>query len=214
MINLICNEVDFYNICPKTVNRNGYLWQEYISHTPVDSHDEFHIVYYNYGFILSITDMLNINDCHFDNFIVKKDKPYFIDSETSLQYYHDNVVPDFERSILQTGLIQKQDALTNGMGYTSAITCVTNQFQSYTYPHAVDDGTENIKVSFEKGYYRKTKNYPYYNNEPADVNKYTEDIIRGYSVGFRSLLSSRDNILRIITNLQKKLNVRLIVRRT
>lgn len=197
VLNSICSILGFYAICPQTVERNNYLWQRFVSNDGLDVESDAQAVYENYGFILGIADYLNINDCHFDNFIVDRNKVYLIDAETSFQYFYDTG-HDFERSVLQTGLLQSQDTLINGAGHTSAITAVTNIFQSYTYPHALHDASEKIQVSYERGFARKTQNYPHVNGVPVKATGFIPDVVAGYEKSFNALSANKKAVLDVL----------------
>ncbi|EGJ3155047.1 DUF4135 domain-containing protein, partial [Salmonella enterica subsp. enterica serovar Newport] len=127
LLNNICGIIGEEPICPKTLCMENHIWQEFIKNRGLSSLDEAHEVYRKYGNILALVDILNINDCHFENFIVDKNKVWFIDPETFLQYYFDDN-PSFERSIYQSGLLQSPDVFVSGIGHTSAITAISNIF--------------------------------------------------------------------------------------
>jgi len=212
VLNKICNIIGFDDICPKTIDKKQYMWQRFVENRGLEEESEAHTVYFNYGSILGIADYLNINDCHFDNFIVDRDKVFFVDAETSFQYFY-NSNPDFERSILQTGLLQSQETLINGIGHTSAITAVTSIFQSYTYPHALNDASEKIRVSYERGFSRKTQNFPHIDGIAIQPLNYIDDVASGYEKAFYALNSNKHMVLDVLEQNQN-LRPRFLIRTT
>ena len=186
VLNDICAIAGIAPVCPKTLSRKTHIWQNYVDNRPLQSLANASDVYKRYGTILSLVDLFNINDCHFDNFIVDEEHVYFIDPETSFQYFFEDT-PAFERSIFQSGLLQSPEVVMNGIGHTSAITAATNIFQSYTYPHALNDASEDIQVRYEHGFAKRTHNYPHYEGKPVLSAQYIDDVIAGYKDGYARL---------------------------
>ncbi|WMY72475.1 type 2 lanthipeptide synthetase LanM [Buttiauxella selenatireducens] len=197
VLNKICNISGLKAVCPETLSMKTHIWQKFIPNQPLSAPENAEQVYTQYGNILALADLLNINDCHFDNFIVDKNRVYFIDSETSFQYFFSDD-PDYESSIYQSGLLQSPEVLSNGIGHTSAITAVTNIFQSYTYPHAVNDGSEQIQVHYEQGFLKRTHNYPHHGGNPVLPDDYIDNVILGYENGYEKLLSHASEIISLL----------------
>lgn len=194
VLNEICSIIGMQNICPATISRKTHLWQIFVENKELNSKEDASVAFSKYGSILAIADLFNINDCHFDNFIVDADTVWLVDPETSFQYFFDDS-PDFERSVYQSGLLQSPDAFKNGLGHTSALTAITNIFQSFTYPHAINDATENIQVRYEGGIRRKTQNYPRYNGKPVRPVEYIDDVIDGYISSFNKIKSNKSKVI-------------------
>ncbi|QUG75571.1 DUF4135 domain-containing protein [Erwinia sp. E602] len=209
-INEVCHLIKTNKICPETLDMKDHLWQEFIRNDPIEKTSMFNEAYFNYGIILSFADLLNINDCHFDNFIINREKAYMIDSETIFQYYA--YKKNFKRSIYHTGLIQSEDAIANGLGHTSAITAVTNIFNSYCYPYAVDDKTERIKIKYENSHIKKTKNYPHLDGVATNPCSYIKEVIEGFEKGYRLLTLNRREVLSLLTEF--KIKSRCLIRTT
>lgn len=212
ILNDICEIIGQCHVCPKTLSLKDHIWQEFIEHKELSSSDNARKVYAKYGNILALADILNINDCHFENFIVDKDDVWFIDSETIFQYYFEDN-PDFERSIYQSGLLQSPNVFKTGIGHTSAITAVTNIFKSFTYPHAINDGSEDIKVKYERGFIKNTHNFPHYMGKPITAYKYTEDISKGYVEWFSLLKENKNKVIDYINN-NRLIKTRYLIRTT
>ncbi|MEN4646950.1 type 2 lanthipeptide synthetase LanM [Pantoea agglomerans] len=198
VLNEICEIIGMKRVCPETLSRNTHLWQAYIDNRPLHSLGEARDVYRQYGNILALVDLLNINDCHFDNFIVDQNRVFLIDAETSFQYYFEDN-PDLERSVYQSGLLQSEEVVINGIGHTSALTAATNIFQSYTHPHALNDASERIQVRYEHGFIKKTQNYPHFEGKPVQSLKYVPDVIQGYEESYEKIKQKSDDILACIT---------------
>lgn len=212
ILNDICLIIGCESICPETLSMKTHIWQKFIENNCLSSIDKAKNVYRKYGNILALADMLNINDCHFENFIVDDDNLWFIDSETSFQYYFtDN--PEFEKSIYQSGLLQNPSVFETGIGHTSAITAVTNIFKSFTYPHAINDGSENIQVRYERGFIKNTHHVPHYQGVLLNAKKYSEYIIRGYTESFYAIKSKKNEIFECI-NSNSFIKPRYLIRTT
>ncbi|NPE63144.1 DUF4135 domain-containing protein [Dickeya dadantii] len=84
-------------------------------------------------------------------------------------------------------MLQSPDVVNNGLGHTSALTAVTNIFQSFTYPHAIHDATENIQVRYERGFAKRTQNFPHYHGLPVNAKKHISDVTEGYTDTFLKL---------------------------
>lgn len=196
IINSICCIINFYNLCPKTLDRGEYCWQEFITNNTTSDLCHFHDVYENYGVTLAIAVALNLNDCHFDNFIVDGKHVRLIDSETCFQFYGS----DIERSILQTGLLQSKSHILDGMGHTSAITAIDGAFTSFCYPYAINDKTSKIQIKYEKVYTDKKNNYPHFNGVKPKVSDYISDVQRGFKKSYLNLKKNKEIIAKVITN--------------
>lgn len=212
VLNEICKVNSMENVCPETLSRKTHLWQRYLDNRPLSSPDEARDVYRRYGNILALADLLNVNDCHFDNFIVDQNRVFLIDAETSFQYFFEDN-PDFERSVYQSGLLQSPEVMINGLGHTSALTAATNIFQSYTHPHALNDASEHIQVRYEHGFIKKTQNYPHYEGKPVPALKYISDIIWGYEDVYKRMKGNSDKILACIRN-HNEMKPRYLIRTT
>ncbi|ANE76780.1 type 2 lanthipeptide synthetase LanM [Dickeya solani] len=212
VLNEICNIIGLANVCPVTLSLKTHLWQEFVENRGLDLSVDAAKVYRRYGNILALADLLNINDCHFDNFIVDADTVWLIDPETSFQYFFDDA-PEFERSIYQSGLLQSPDVVKNGLGHTSALTAVTNIFQSFTYPHAIHDATENIQVRYERGFAKRTQNFPHYHGLPVKSKKYISDVTEGYTDTFLKLKRNHARIISLLKN-HSEIKPRYLVRTT
>lgn len=197
LINAICITAGMAPVCPKTLSKKTHLWQAHIQNRPLSSPEKGSDVYRRYGNILALVDLLNINDCHFENFVVDQHQVYLIDAETSFQYFFDDN-PDFERSIFQSGLLQSPEVTSNGIGHTAALTAITSVFKSFTYPHAVNDGTENILVRYEGGYTKLTKNYAHFAGTPVKSVQFVKDVIAGYEESYAQLIQHADEIMSLI----------------
>ncbi|MEI7376273.1 type 2 lanthipeptide synthetase LanM [Dickeya chrysanthemi] len=211
-LNTICGIIGLKNICPITLSMGTHLWQEFIENRELNSTTDAEKVYLRYGNILALVDLLNINDCHFDNFIVDYDNVFLIDPETSFQYFFDDS-QEFERSVYQTGLLQSPDVVKNGLGHTSALTAVTNIFQSFTYPYAIHDATENIQVRYERGFPRKTQNFPHHQGIPVIAQNHISDVINGYTDTFIKLKKYHSKIIGYLKN-QVHIKPRYLIRTT
>ncbi|MCU1790590.1 DUF4135 domain-containing protein [Pectobacterium polaris] len=194
VLNAVCKIVGIEAVCPKTLSCKTHLWQDYVGNRPLSSLDKALDTYRQYGEILALADMLNINDCHFDNFIVDEHRVFLIDAETSFQYFFEDN-PDFERSVYQSGLLQSPEVAMNGIGHTSALTAVTNIFQSYTYPHALNDASERIQVRYERGFKKETQNYPHFNGKPVQSEKYILDVISGYEDAYSKFMANEEAVI-------------------
>ncbi|MCL9674572.1 type 2 lanthipeptide synthetase LanM [Citrobacter sp. MNAZ 1397] len=212
VLNAVCDIVGLEAVCPDTLSCRTHLWQEYVDNRPLSSFDKAADTYRRYGEILALADMLNINDCHFDNFIVDENRVYFIDAETSFQYFFDDN-PDFERSVYQSGLLQSPEVAMNGIGHTSALTAVTNIFQSYTHPHALNDASERIQVRYEHGFKRKTQNYPHFNGKPVQSENYIPDVISGYEDAYSKLVANKDAVITCLSK-HGEIRPRYLIRTT
>ncbi|WP_413783144.1 type 2 lanthipeptide synthetase LanM [Dickeya poaceiphila] len=211
-LNNICDIINLRKVCPKTLSMGTHLWQRFIENRELASKNDAKDVYRKYGNILALVDFLNINDCHFDNFIVDANNVWLIDPETSFQYFFDDG-ENFERSIYQTGLLQNPDVVINGLGHTSALTAVTSFFQSFTYPYAINDATENIQVRYERGFSRRTQNYPHYKGQPVPSREYIPDVIEGYADTFIKLKKNHSDIVEYI-KIHINIKPRYLVRTT
>lgn len=209
VINKICIAIDFYSICPRSLDRNGYLWQEYIERGVLSDKGRFGEAYKNYGVVLAIATLLNLNDCHFDNFIVNESRVILIDSETCFQCYDGDIEP----SVLQTGLLQSHNAIVDGMGHTAAITAVSNIFTSFSYPYAIHDKTKKIQVKYEQAYLEEKKNYPRTPDVVPIPNEYILDILNGFESGYERLTANSRRVISIIES-TRNIKSRYLVRAT
>ncbi|WP_456311413.1 type 2 lanthipeptide synthetase LanM [Serratia proteamaculans] len=212
VLNTICLTSGIEAVCPETLSCKTHLWQEYVDNRPLSSLEKAPDTYRRYGEILALADMLNINDCHFDNFIVDEHRIFLIDAETSFQYFFEDN-PDFERSVYQTGLLQSPEVTMNGIGHTSALTAVTNIFQSYTHPHALNDASEQIQVRYEQGFKRETQNYPHFNGKPVQSENYISDVISGYEDAYEKLVVNQEAVINCIKE-HDEIRPRYLIRTT
>lgn len=193
----------------KTICRNSYGWQKFISHTFIDEAD-LSEAYYNLGLCAAVFRSIGSTDLHDENVIFNGTTPYFIDLETSLKPSHEVIN---ENSIW--------DVLNNELSNSIANTCIIPA-KLMVAPHNILIGAINTS------YPQKTEELCFTLTNPGtdavDISKqniivsrdlapimlgknkfpsplpYQQDFVNGYEEGIKSVIENREKIAGLLNS--------------
>lgn len=178
----------------KYVKGAKYGWQEYIEYEGKLSNQEAKEYYYKCGQFLGLFYILGSTDLHFENIIVHKNTPFFIDLETLVgipKYInfsniletnfipgiHDNVVYDFDYS----GLCGKGN--------------VSSKIKSISI---INPRTDEMRIENTESTIRENKNTVYVNGERVKIEDYKNDIIAGFEEMWNLIFSKKEEFIFLI----------------
>lgn len=178
----------------KSIVKDGYGWQEFVEYEGNLSDKEAKEYYYKCGEFLCLFYFLGTTDIHFENVIVHRGNPYFIDLETlvSVPKYlnfsniletdfipgvHSNVVYDFDYS----GLCGRGNV-------SSKIKTI-----SIIKPRTDEMRIENVESTI-----RQNRNIVWVNDEIAHIEDYEEVLLQGFNRMWRLLVNEKDDFIKII----------------
>lgn len=188
----------------KVINNVDYGWQEFVESKLNLTLDEAQDLYYRIGIYSCIFYSLNATDLHYENMIIKKEIPVFIDLETLFQNYeytsfNDNSfvreLESIKKSVLRTNLfpatINKHESIDvsgirggrSGMEIPSAKYAFENLYQ------------DNIKIIKKSITTTGSDNIPSINNEKIDPRDFKEHILKGFEECYDTFLKNRNVIL-------------------
>ena len=177
---------------------DSYGWVKYIPHTSLSTLKDLKLYYKRAGALIAICDSLNYTDGHFENLIASGTFPVLIDCETLFHCFGftiaDGISVSKERSVLQTGLVQKAPDEEGDRGYTAAIQTPVKQRFAFLYPHAINDRTTSIEIRYQGIVDEESQNSPCLNGEFQSPLEYIEEILEGYEFAYQSILSEWEMI--------------------
>lgn len=178
----------------KYVNRNKYGWQEYIKYEGKLNDKEAKEYYYKCGQFLGLFYVLGTTDMHFENVIVHKNTPFFIDLETlvSIPKYinysniletdfipgiHNNVVYDFDYS----GLCGKGN--------------ISSKIKSISI---INPKTDEMRIENTDSIILENKNIVWVNGKKAKIENYINDILSGFNEIWKVIFSKKMSLFRYL----------------
>lgn len=178
----------------KYVNRNKYGWQEYIKYEGKLNDKEAKEYYYKCGQFLGLFYVLGTTDMHFENVIVHKNTPFFIDLETlvSIPKYinysniletdfipgiHNNVVYDFDYS----GLCGKGN--------------ISSKIKSISI---INPKTDEMRIENTDSIILENKNIVWVNGKKAKIENYINDILSGFNEIWKVIFSKKNEFISLL----------------
>lgn len=195
---------------PRILPGATYHWAEYIQQSKFNKINEFKKLYYHFGLLLSVCDMLNYSDGHAENFVVAQNYHFVpIDTETlftNLSYFATKITTYFDLEF--TGLIPAQD---KSVPYQPLLRA-KNQLSYFPYmPYIEHDNTDRISFDYRQLLKNKAdKSFPAQRAIP--LNKFLPDMISGLQEGYTLIRQKTPDLLVLLK--KSNLPARQIIRPT
>jgi len=176
-----------YNLTIREVlNKGEYGWLSFVHYTACGGIQQVENYYKRAGCILAVLDSLNYCDGHFENIVACGEHPILLDCETLFQFFGFDATKESseaERSVLNTGLIEKPPKKDSGKGYSSAFQAPTDKRFEFLHPYALDDGTDELKVRYRGIALENTSHHcPF-----VIAVDFKDDFIQGYTHGYNAI---------------------------
>lgn len=160
----------------KYINGENYGWQEYIEYEGNLTNQEAEEYYYKCGVFLGLFYILGTTDIHFENIIVHKNNPYFVDLETlvSIPKYIDY------SSILETDFIP---GLYNNVVYDfdySGLCGQGNVSSKIKTISIINPKTDDMRIEYVESHIRENKNIVWVDGEKVKIEDYSQEILDGF----------------------------------
>lgn len=138
---------------PGAATQNGILVQpriQFIEHPITLSTEVLNQLWRNIGFATAVLDFLNFTDGHYENIYLDQNLNVLVmDTETLLSPRESIRGDDAEKSILQTGLVQKADSVTQ-QRVTSPLLPQLNTIRRYNFPYLDVNKQKELTLRFTK----------------------------------------------------------------
>lgn len=207
----------------KTIDRENYGWEEFISYKSCIKNEEIKRYYYRFGILTCIHYILNTNDLHEENLISHGEYPIIIDLETILSIRNYNNLNNSAKeiinsklrdSVLSSGLLPHYKFLNNDCAIDmSAINGSSRKNYPIKIPVIKNMFTSNMKIEYEHPISRRNKNRLNYKGEFINSYDYLEDIREGFSDTYKYIYKNKIKICNLALKFED-VNVRYIVQDT
>jgi type 2 lantibiotic biosynthesis protein LanM len=197
------------------LNKEGYGWIKYLDNSICESQEQIKKFYTRAGVLLAVADQLNYTDGHLENLIACSEYPVLIDLETIFHPLAGNS-EDSERSILNTGLVEKPPPDLKHKGFTAALQTPSYAIYEVIFPYPINDKTDQIEIRFRGLRNSFFSNSPVLDNVIYSPIGFIKEFLDGYRFGAKTILDkSKDWIAnKIWWERAKTVDVRLLVRHT
>lgn len=193
----------------KTICRNSYGWQKFISHTFIDETD-LSEAYYNLGLCAAVFRSIGATDLHDENVIFNGTTPYFIDLETSLkpsnEIINENSIWDvlnkeLSNSIANTCIIPAKLLVAPHNILIGAINTPYPQKTEELCFTLTNPGTDAIDISKQNiVVFRDSAPIMLEKNKFPSPLPYQKDFVNGYEEGIKSVIVNRVKISCLLNN--------------
>lgn len=178
----------------KVLSCNNHGWQEFIHYDECKNYNEVQNYYYRAGCFLAIFYALGTSDIHYENVIVNKEFPYFIDLETLFSINNSDQID----TVLSTSFIPNR--MLNGlMDLDLSGLCGNNQVSSkLTTISIVNPKTDEMKVDTKPAKIYSNNNLVKLNCEIVKVEEYVSCVIDGFQEAIELILNNKNSLLNCI----------------
>ncbi|QTJ49850.1 DUF4135 domain-containing protein [Dolosigranulum pigrum] len=199
---------------PKTYLGEQYFIQEAVQQEPCQSEGDIADFYFNMGMLLSFVYMLNGSDMHNENVIASGKTPYVVDIETLINpvdFSNDSCI---EQSIFQTAMLpMKYNPTFEGIVDCSSIGEVVTVRKKIF--EAENPFSSRIRLKLKDVYYEDIATHlPLYDSEYHSVGSYLHKVEEGFTVGYRTIIGNKKNLINIVEQYSVAVQCRLVMRNT
>lgn len=210
----------------KLIDKIKYGWMEYIDNKPCKNERELENYYLRMGSVLCILYIFRATDFHYENIIAHGDQPILIDIEALFHNTYtqnenlsanDKISNIIESSVKRVGILPSLLWSKNGIKGVdiSGLGGEENQTIPIEMPVIKNLFTDKIKITYDVGKLKTSKNRPIFNNNKIDINSYKDTIIKGFEKVYSlfAKAETKEKLLEKIRNFDE-VNVRQIIRNT
>jgi len=218
-------EPDFRTI--KILDRGRHGWSEFVFAGDCETPDEIQRFYERQGGYLALLYLLQATDFHYENLIASGEHPVLIDLETLLHPHHEQVDPEFSKtllgnaasfSVLNVGLLPERHWDSEGAEALemSGFGATANQLSPKPVPYYENAGTDEMHLARERIPMPSANNRPFLKGFDIDVSDYTDAILVGFQNCYSVLLNNRTELQKLdgLLNNFAAVEVRVILRPT
>lgn len=166
----------------KIYNYDNFSICEKLSYISPDNNNDIEDYFYNQGMISAILFFLSSSDNHYENVIINKKYPYYIDLEcfNLSKNNKKNIFQNFDYSIFLTSIFPftMDDNYTNISALTGSQSEVINP--NYTYTNYVLDNNKYRKIDWYP-YTDDQENIVFLNKNAVEANNYRSSIKQGFA---------------------------------
>jgi type 2 lantibiotic biosynthesis protein LanM len=197
---------------------DSYGWCEFVEAHGCGTESEIERFYERLGSYVALLYLLDAADFHYENLLAVGEQPILTDLES---LFHARLAEEtYDRvlhSVLRIGLLPERDFKKNE-SHGADLSGIGGGQAGKMTPMPVmvlrDVGTDQAHMSREYIEMKPTLNRPTLNGEGVDVQKYTQDILRGFTQTYRMLVEQRETLEKEILPKFARDEVRIIVRPT
>ena len=193
----------------RALPRDGYGWIQFITQEPAGNLDEVRAYFRRAGVLLILTHLLGGRDLHMDNVVARRHGPFLVDAETLLQPRRSaldaerkpaDAVARAERalgtSFLSTGLLTFEESDATGVIREVGGLCGRGGWRlGAGRPCWAFVNTDAILPGQVASVAPERQNVLYLGGEVQLPERFTEEIVDGFTAGYRFLLAHRDKLL-------------------
>lgn len=178
----------------KLINMGTYGWQEFIAYEECHDLEEVKNYYYRCGSYLALFTVLGTTDIHFENVIVNKDNPYFVDLETLIDINN----PSDINSVINTGFIPNKTS-NNLFDVDVSGLCGKMEVSSKLKSLAVvNPKTDKMHLDFKPAKLGASCNIVKLNSRSMCIEDYVNTFLDGFNNLYDLLVSERKSFRELI----------------
>ncbi|MEU4693424.1 type 2 lanthipeptide synthetase LanM [Actinoplanes sp. NPDC023714] len=204
---------------PRSIARDGYGWQEYVTPRPMTAPDQPARYFYRFGALGAILGAIGASDLHDENVIAGGEHPYVIDTETVVRPdagVDDDTLPhrlinSLKLSMASTMLLpvlnhgSDNDLNMSGIGVDGV------QSSRMRRPTVRDHDNDGIAAQWTPITYRHGDNLPREGGAAVSAVAHFTDIRDGYLAALGAI---RDGVLEPVLDKYPDMRVRCLIRST
>lgn len=210
----------------KIVDGGECGWCEYIQYEECKD-EKLKEFYYKMGTYLFIMYLLNATDMHYENMIVNRENPMFIDLESLFTIQESKnkeeteevneavrgVMDKLKQSINTIGLLPHTIKTKNGEIEVGGIGNKKEQIAPIRSLKMVQGEEDTVHLEYTNAMIEGKKNAPK-ENENLNIQHFIVDIVKGFTEAYRNMLLHKTQVLEVIENLFSDVCVRVILKPT
>lgn len=196
----------------KYISNKNYGWQEFIEYDGGLTNKQAKEYFYKCGSFLALFYVLGTTDIHFENVIVHKENPFFIDLETLVS------IPKYigYNSVLETDLIP---GIYNNVVYDfdySGLCGSGNVSSKIKTISIVNPRTDDMHIEYVESIIRENKNNVWVDGEKAGIEFYAQEVLDGFNEIWDLIFSRKKEFISLIDKVfgNKELYYRQVLRAT
>ncbi|MFC4402494.1 type 2 lanthipeptide synthetase LanM family protein [Gracilibacillus xinjiangensis] len=188
----------------RALQREGYLWIEYIESKSCSKQEEVKMYYQNIGKVLFVVYLLNGNDIHNENIIAHRTSPVIVDFETITSQFVEKdsefLSRHLSQSVLRTRMLPIKYGRNNeGIRDFSAIgRKLKVEIKNRTLQNPFTSVMREVTTSCVKE--DINTHLPEWMGERIDFENYRGEIIKGFETAYKSASNYKETLKDIVNN--------------
>ncbi|WP_019638036.1 type 2 lanthipeptide synthetase LanM family protein [Paenibacillus fonticola] len=188
----------------KTISKEGYGWQEFVSNKACSTEKQVERYYYRFGGYVALLYILNAVDFHLENVIAHEEFPILIDMETLFCNHYDLVTGSIKEHVVNkefsdsifASLLLPVKSITNQEEFDfSAIVNIEKQESNNEVWVIENKFTDEMRMTKKKAQFTSSTNRLFVGDKVINPLEYYHQIIDGFQDMYNILLRHKSDLL-------------------